>query len=447
MRIDYQYDALGRRVVDGRTASLYDGLGMNPLHEWQLNEGGYERSFAETDGANAVRFRSLGEDGNSGDDVCGFDRTYIYANGRLLGQRNRNYAYSLGIEDSRYGYMQDMRNSIGTVTDGKGNKISGVSYDLNGKMYSYDRRRQAQENAASLGLDHGFVGKKYDAMTASYNFGYRDYSPTTASFTSEDPIRDGLNWYSYCAGDPVNFVDLWGLEEKKSQRKKSIVVVEVGASKAQMDFLKQYDYAVQPIFIKPESSDVSHKTTILKFIQDIVLISPIYQPGAGGNFGCGGSDSTWCNQSSFDVNDSTGVNAKYIYGKLNRYNVNAVTATKNLINASEKLETSIFEIDGGTAQLLANNGYTVTAALDGSNHLSTVRPSSVVYNVDEGPCIANVGASNGEMKTYQGFGKKAWNNGKVRFFVDVNQSFEYDFNIAKDFTNGNQFTKQNCSSN
>lgn len=218
VRIDYQYDALGRRVVDGRTASLYDGLGMNPLHEWQLNEVGYERSFAETDGANAVRFRSLGEGGNSGDDVCGFDRTYIYANGRLLGQRNRNYAYSLGIEDSRYGYMQDMRNSIGAVTDGKGNKISSVSYDLNGKMYSYDRRRQAQENAASLGLDHGFVGKKYDAMTSSYNFGYRDYSPTTASFTSEDPIRDGLNWYSYCAGDPVNFVDLWGLENNSIYR-------------------------------------------------------------------------------------------------------------------------------------------------------------------------------------------------------------------------------------
>ncbi|MBP5452559.1 MAG: hypothetical protein J6Y16_10020 [Treponema sp.] len=447
VRVDYQYDALGRRVVDGKTASLYDGLGMNPLYEWQLTEGGYERNFAETADANAVRFRSLGEGGNSGDEICGFDRIYIWANGRLLGQRNRNYAYSLGIGDSRYSYMQDMRNSIGAVTDGKGNKISSVGYDLNGKMYSYDSRRLPLANAASLGLDHGFVGKKYDAITASYNFGYRDYSPTTVSFTSEDPIRDGLNWYSYCAGDPVNFVDLWGLEEKKSQRKKSIVVVEVGASKAQMDFLKQYDYAVQPIFIKPESSDVSHKTTILKFIQDIVLISPIYQPGAGGNFGCGGSDSTWCNQSSFDVNDSTGVNAKYIYGKLNRYNVNAVTATKNLINASEKLETSIFEIDGGTAQLLANNGYTVTAALDGSNHLSTVRPSSAVYNVDEGPCIANVGASNGEMKTYQGFGKKAWNNGKVRFFVDVNQSFEYDFNIAKDFTNGNQFTKQNCSSN
>ena len=27
-----------------------------------------------------------------------------------------------------------------------------------------------------------------------------------------DPIRDGHNWFSYCNGDPVNFIDLWGFE-------------------------------------------------------------------------------------------------------------------------------------------------------------------------------------------------------------------------------------------
>ena len=28
---------------------------------------------------------------------------------------------------------------------------------------------------------------------------------------SEDPIRDGLNWYTYCAGNPIRFIDPWGL--------------------------------------------------------------------------------------------------------------------------------------------------------------------------------------------------------------------------------------------
>ena len=45
-----------------------------------------------------------------------------------------------------------------------------------------------------------------------YNYGYRDYNPKLARFTTKDPIRDGHNWLAYCNGDPVNFVDLWGLE-------------------------------------------------------------------------------------------------------------------------------------------------------------------------------------------------------------------------------------------
>jgi len=45
-----------------------------------------------------------------------------------------------------------------------------------------------------------------------YNYGYRDYVPQTARFTTIDPIRDGNNWFAYCNNEPVNFQDAWGLE-------------------------------------------------------------------------------------------------------------------------------------------------------------------------------------------------------------------------------------------
>jgi uncharacterized protein RhaS with RHS repeats len=45
-----------------------------------------------------------------------------------------------------------------------------------------------------------------------YNYGYRDYAPEVARFTTVDPIRDGANWFAYVNNDPVNYVDLWGLE-------------------------------------------------------------------------------------------------------------------------------------------------------------------------------------------------------------------------------------------
>src|SRR5574344_1350229 len=45
-----------------------------------------------------------------------------------------------------------------------------------------------------------------------YNYGYRDYVPQTARFTTIDPIRDGNNWFAYCNNEPVNFLDAWGLK-------------------------------------------------------------------------------------------------------------------------------------------------------------------------------------------------------------------------------------------
>jgi uncharacterized protein RhaS with RHS repeats len=51
-----------------------------------------------------------------------------------------------------------------------------------------------------------------------YNYGYRDYQPEAARFTTEDPIRDGTNWFAYVNNDPVNWIDLWGLEGKPTVR-------------------------------------------------------------------------------------------------------------------------------------------------------------------------------------------------------------------------------------
>jgi len=42
----------------------------------------------------------------------------------------------------------------------------------------------------------------------------RYYEPTTGRFISEDPARDGVNWYLYADGNPVNRVDQTGRESE-----------------------------------------------------------------------------------------------------------------------------------------------------------------------------------------------------------------------------------------
>ena len=41
----------------------------------------------------------------------------------------------------------------------------------------------------------------------------RYYDPSIGRFMAEDPVKDGLNWYAYCAGNPVMKVDPSGLDD------------------------------------------------------------------------------------------------------------------------------------------------------------------------------------------------------------------------------------------
>jgi RHS repeat-associated protein len=80
---------------------------------------------------------------------------------------------------------------------------SGTSTNAFGKPYAGD---------LTQGMNLGYTGKPYDAVTGMYNYGYRDYQPEMARFTTVEPIRDEGNWFAYVNNDPVNWVDLWGLE-------------------------------------------------------------------------------------------------------------------------------------------------------------------------------------------------------------------------------------------
>ena len=94
-------------------------------------------------------------------------------------------------------------------------EFGSVSYDIFGSPYQKTGSFLADDS-----LDFGYLGKPYNADTELYDYGFRDYSPTTARFTTIDPIRDGRNWFSYVVNDPVNYVDLWGLCGSENDGKK-----------------------------------------------------------------------------------------------------------------------------------------------------------------------------------------------------------------------------------
>ena len=57
-----------------------------------------------------------------------------------------------------------------------------------------------------------YAGEYTDAETGNIYLRARYYDPSTGRFVSEDPIKDGTNWYAYCYGNPVIYIDPWGTD-------------------------------------------------------------------------------------------------------------------------------------------------------------------------------------------------------------------------------------------
>jgi RHS repeat-associated protein len=107
------------------------------------------------------------------------------------------------------------------------------------ERYEYDAFGQPYAGDLTAGMNLGYTGKPYDTATGLYDYGYRDYKPELARFTTVDPIRDGSNWFVYVNNDPVNWVDLWGLsanDKKATDQKEVIYSFQVGADTTGQQF-------------------------------------------------------------------------------------------------------------------------------------------------------------------------------------------------------------------
>lgn len=97
----------------------------------------------------------------------------------------------------------DVLGSVRTASDGSGSGVERYHYDAWGSSLTAD---------ASPGQPYGYAGKPVDPVTGHLDHGFRDYAPALGRFTTPDPVRSGGNWYVYVHADPVNLVDLLGLE-------------------------------------------------------------------------------------------------------------------------------------------------------------------------------------------------------------------------------------------
>lgn len=70
-----------------------------------------------------------------------------------------------------------------------------------------------------------YAGEYTDEESGLIYLRARYYDPGLGRFISEDPIRDGMNWYAYCGNNPIAFIDPNGLD--------AIIITSSGAAYGQ----------------------------------------------------------------------------------------------------------------------------------------------------------------------------------------------------------------------
>ena len=135
-----------------------------------------------------------------------FDEDFNITNHYLFGRGQRRISGTDITTNKQTYYIYNVHGDVEALA-GAGGVVT--------KTYRYDAFGNEENETAGDTNPFRYSGEYYDTETGNIYLRNRYYNPSTGTFITEDPARDGGNWYSYCGGDPVNCVDLTGCKASK----------------------------------------------------------------------------------------------------------------------------------------------------------------------------------------------------------------------------------------
>ena len=189
-------------VSENELNNTYEIYKYNEFNEMTSFESNKESKWEYAYLPNGLRYRKS--------NASNFDRYVWDRNGNIIaemnGEGNLTNKYVRGNKliskngNEYFGY--DGHGSVVNISNESGKSIKSYDYDAFGVELNKDA------NDTNL---FRYCAEQYDNETDSIYLRARYYSPSLGRFTTEDPAKDGNNWYSYCAGNPVNSWDPSGL--------------------------------------------------------------------------------------------------------------------------------------------------------------------------------------------------------------------------------------------
>ena len=92
-----------------------------------------------------------------------------------------------------------------------GDVTAAISGTERAATYDYDAFGNTLIEEGEINNPIRYSGEYLDEETGLIYLRARYYDSSVGRFISEDPARDGMNWYAYCGNSPVMMVDPWGL--------------------------------------------------------------------------------------------------------------------------------------------------------------------------------------------------------------------------------------------
>jgi len=127
--------------------------------------------------------------------------------GGIGGLLARSHGYSSGNWSTHNCYHADGNGNITYLVNSSQGLAAKYRYDPYGNTIS------SSGSLASANV-YRFSSKEFHVNSGLYYYGYRWYDPNLQRWLNRDPIyeRGGINLYGFVANDPVNILDLYGLQ-------------------------------------------------------------------------------------------------------------------------------------------------------------------------------------------------------------------------------------------
>ena len=212
----YSYDERGNLSGEQTRTYASEGLAGSTAEQAGLSNDAnsvktyhydrFNRLVEYTDGDTVAKYEYNADNLRTAKTVNGRRTDYVWDGTNLRyetgGNGTHTYAYDptgVHMMDGNY-YVKDGHGNVTGMYDANAEFVSDTYYDAFGNITYGDAPNP-----------FGYSGEYHDSETGLIYLRNRYYDSSTGRFITEDPAKDGVNWYSYCGGDPVNMVDPWGL--------------------------------------------------------------------------------------------------------------------------------------------------------------------------------------------------------------------------------------------